>query len=158
MSCCCQTHRREIQGYFCFCFNRNETNSPDYNKLFQYTELSAGFPPSGKIREKYFLLESQGISIFFVESQGKSGNFDLAQVNQILSCISRHIFVKPCVYRYKNFPRFARIFMRYLSDLCREVRESQGKWPRNVRESQGISIAQTGGNPVINKDNITVTL
>ena len=38
----------------------------------------AGFPPSGKIREKYALLESQGISIFFIESQGKSGNFDLA--------------------------------------------------------------------------------
>ena len=76
---------------------------------------------SGKVRE------SQGISIFFVESQGKSGNFDLAQVNQIWSCISRHIFAKPCVYRYKIFPRFARMFIRYLSDSCRQVRESQAK-------------------------------
>ncbi len=53
-----------------------------------------GLPPSGKIRENFDLLESQGISIFLVESQG------------------------------------------YLSDLCREVRESQGK----VRpKSQGKS-------------------
>ncbi len=44
----------------------------------------ARVPSIGEVREKYFLLESQGISIFFVESQGKSGNFDLALVNQIL--------------------------------------------------------------------------
>ncbi len=31
-----------------------------------------GLPPSGKIRENFVLLESQGISVFFVESQGKS--------------------------------------------------------------------------------------
>ncbi len=33
----------------------------------------SGLPPSGKTREIFDLLESQGISIFFVESQGKSG-------------------------------------------------------------------------------------
>ncbi len=107
----------------------------------------AGFPPSWKIRGKYSLLESQGISIFFIEGQGKSGNFDLAYVNQILPYISRFIFVKPYVCRYKIFPHFAWIFIRYLLDSCLEVRESQGKWPRNVRESQGIQIELTGGNP-----------
>ncbi len=52
---------------------------------------ATGFPPSEKIREKYVLLESQGISIFFVEIQGKSGNIYLAYMNHILSYISRHI-------------------------------------------------------------------
>ena len=48
----------------------------------------------------------------------------------------------------QNFPRFARDFVRYSSDLCREVRESHGEMYRNVRESQGIKIALTDGNPV----------
>ncbi len=45
----------------------------------------------------------------------------------------------------KISPCFAQDFMRYPSDLCREVRESQGKvcW-----KSQGIQIELTGGNPV----------
>ncbi len=32
---------------------------------------TSGYSASGKVRGKYFLLESQGISIFFVASQGK---------------------------------------------------------------------------------------
>ena len=65
----------------------------------------AGLPPSGKIRENFDLLESQGISIFFVQSQGKSGI---------------------CVVR------------------SGKVRE---KCTKKVRESQGIQIKLTGGNP-----------
>ncbi len=59
----------------------------------------AGFPPSGKVREFFSfwkVRENQGISIPFVESQGKSGKVrenDLAEVTQSLSLISGHIFV-----------------------------------------------------------------
>ena len=43
-------------------------------------------------------------------------------------------FWKQYVLNMQIFPHFARIFMWYLSDSCHEVRESQGKWPRKVRE------------------------
>ncbi len=99
---------------------------------------SAGFPESEKIREKYFPRESQGISIFFVESQGKSGDVYLTQVNQILSYISRHIFVKPYVCRFKMFPRSAWILMPYLSESCCDLsgkeRENNCKMSRKIRE------------------------
>ena len=36
-----------------------------------WCDILSGLPPSGKIREIFDLLESQGISIFFAESQGK---------------------------------------------------------------------------------------
>ncbi len=55
-------------------------------------------PPSGKIRENFDLLESQGKSgnfnIFFLRESGKVRENDLAEVTQSLSMISRHIFVK----------------------------------------------------------------
>ena len=44
---------------------------------------------------------------------------------------------------------FAWDFTRYSSDMCREVRKSQGKMRRNVRESQGIQTKLTGGNLVM---------
>ncbi len=46
--------------------------------------------------------------------------------------------------RTKDFPRFARIFMRYLSD-SRHV--DQGKLGKMDRESHEIQMELTGGNP-----------
>ncbi len=43
-----------------------------------YKVCVSGFPPSGKVREKCFLLEIQGISIFFVESQGNFAPLNVA--------------------------------------------------------------------------------
>ena len=55
-----------------------QSNLPKYNSEKSQRQGSQRQGKLGKVREKYFFLESQGISIVFVESQGKSGNFDLA--------------------------------------------------------------------------------
>ncbi len=87
------------------------------------------FLPSGK---------SGNFNIFCPES-GKVRENDLAEVTQNLSLISRHIFVKTQWLQVQNFPRFARDFTRYPSDLCREVRESQGKVRRKSQGKSGNS-------------------
>ena len=100
---------------------------------------------SGKNIFFWKVRESQGISIFFVESQGKSGKMIWLRWTKVCPWF---LGIKPSGCRCKIFPRFARDFTRYPSDLCHEVRESQGKLRRKVRESQGIQIELTGGNPV----------
>ncbi len=58
---------------------------------------NTGLPLSGKIREKFDLLESQGKSgnfNIFCRESGEVRENDLAEVTQSLSLISRHIFVK----------------------------------------------------------------
>ncbi len=82
---------------------------------------------------------------------GKSGNFnnfcqESGKVREFWSGLGKPncfiyfyaYFCNNLLCRYKFFPRFAWIYFRYLSNSCCEVRESQGKWPRNVKESQGI--------------------
>ncbi len=65
-----------------------------------------GLPQSGKIRENFDLLESQGKSgnfIMFCQESGKVRENDLAEVTQRLSLISRHIFVKTQWLQVQNF-------------------------------------------------------
>ncbi len=61
-----------------------------------------------KLREFHYFF-------FFVESQGNHGILIWLRLTKVV------------IYH-----------MPYLSDLYHEVRESQGEWPRKVRESQGI--------------------
>ncbi len=58
------------------------------------------FRGSGKIRD--VATEKSGISIFYVKGQGESEN-DLAEVNQTMFLISRHIFVKTQLLQVQNF-------------------------------------------------------
>ncbi len=73
-----------------------DLHPPTVNNDHSLTMQKTGFLASGKIREsqgKIFPSGKTGSFNIFVESQGKSGNFNLAEVNQILSYISRpHLF------------------------------------------------------------------
>ncbi len=98
-----------------------------------YFSYLSGLPPSGKIRENFDLLESQGKSgnfnIFSRES-GKVRENDLAEVTQSLSLISRHIFVKTQWLQVQKFSSLRSGF--HMIPICavrsgKVRRKSQGK-------------------------------
>ena len=138
----------QTSGEWLFWVNANKNRYPEAVHLKSqwirweenlYPVYGTGLPASGRIRENVFLLGSQGISIFFVESQGKLGKRIWPRWTKF-SPLFVGLFVGNLMVAGT---RFHVILVRFVKLRSGKVRE---KCPRNVKESKGIQIELTAGN------------